>query len=253
MIETHSTTPAGQSSGYEGQPEKGIIRRYFNSIADRYDFLNALLSFRLDEGWRRKACDQILERQYKSILDLGTGTGKFLRIFLQKKRWDEAVGVDFSERMLEAARQEFLDSEAEFVCADFHQLPFEKESFDLVVSSFTLRSVQNVPGFLGGVFDLIKPGGKAAFLCLTRPKSVWWNLIYYPYLKLYLPVVGGWFSGNPQAYQFLSASIRSFQDPAQTRQMMLAAGFEKVTLHPFSFGMATLIQGKKPVTVRARP
>ena len=52
-------------------------------------------------------------------------------------------------------------------------------------------------------------------------------------------------SGNKEAYQFLSASIMSFQSPEQTALMMKEAGFENVATHYFSMGMATLIVGKK--------
>ena len=63
--------------------------------------------------------------------------------------------------------------------------------------------------------------------------------LYYPYLKIYLPLIGGLFTGNKEAYQFLSASIMSFQSPEHTALMMKEAGFENVTtIHvvPPTFG-----------------
>ncbi len=225
-------------------PEKGKIREIFDSIAYRYDFLNSLLSFNLDEAWRKKARDLVLEGGERRLLDLGVGTGRFLRLFLKAQKWDRAMGVDFSSVMLEKAKKG-LPSEVRLVSADFHRLPFQPESFDLIISSFTLRSVKDMPLFLGRVYDLLVERGKAAFLCLTRPNHFLWKLVYYPYLRFYLPFIGALFSGNREAYQFLSQSIQTFQDPTRTIEMMRRAGFSSISAHAFSFGSATLVIGRK--------
>ena len=221
------------------------IRRFFDSIAFRYDFLNHFLSFQLDEIWRRKACDCILQGHERTLLDLGVGTGKFLKLFLKRQSWDYAVGLDFAPAMLELARRE-LGGPAKFLGGDFHHLPFKENSFDLVVSSFTLRSVQDMPAFLKEVYGILSGGGQAGFLCLTRPQNPFFRLLYVPYLKFYLPLIGRLFSGNTKAYQFLSHSILSFQEPARTEAMMREIGFTETHVRPFSLGMVTLITGRKP-------
>jgi len=237
------STPDPQRS-YANQPDASAIQDFFDSIAKRYDFLNQFLSFRLDEVWRKKSVDRILNGTETRILDLGIGTGKYLSLFLKKQPWKRAAGVDFSEEMLLEAKAQ-LPAEVELIQADFHQLPFEKRSFDLIISSFTLRSVQNMEGFLCELLRVLSDEGKVAFLCLTRPRSRLWKVLYYPYLKLYLPFLGGLISGNRKAYQFLSNSIQSFQDPALTKILMQKLGFSRTESFPYHFGMATLIIGYK--------
>ena len=224
-------------------PESKTIRQFFDSIAVRYDFLNRLLSFRLDDGWRKKARDIILDRPYENLLDLGVGTGKFMEIFLQKRSWKRRVGLDFSSEMLQTARRHL--PAPGYVNADFLSLPFKPNSFDLVISAFTLRSVKDMSRFLGEIYALLQGNGKAAFLCLTRPRNAFFKILYYPYLKIYLPLMGGLISGNSRAYQFLSESILHFQAPEETAAMMSEAGFRDIQIHPFTFGSATLITGKK--------
>ncbi len=226
-------------------PDKEFIRDAFDSIAPKYDFLNTVLSFKLDEAWRRRARDLVLEPAQQAILDLGIGSGKFLECFLQARTWKKAVGLDFSANMLAVAR-EHLPQEVTLVQGDFHDLPFARAEFDLVVSAFTLRSVKDMPRFLSQVFKILTPGGRAAFLCLTRPQAWWAKLLFYPYLKLYLPVVGWIFSGRLKAYQFLSESIASFQEPQKTAAEMRDTGFTELQVHAFTFGAATLIIGRKP-------
>ncbi len=225
-------------------PDKRDIRRIFDSIAARYDFLNTILSLNLDERWRIRARDLVLDGTERSLLDLGVGTGRFIRLFLAAKKWNRAAGLDFSSGMLQKARRE-LPSEVRLVSADFHDLPFHQDSFDLVISSFALRSVKDMPRFLAGIYDLLTERGKVALLCLTRPQNVLWKFFYYPYLNFYLPLVGRLISGNREAYQFLSKSVQTFQDPSKTVEMMRAAGFGSITVHPFTLGSATLILGKK--------
>jgi ubiquinone/menaquinone biosynthesis C-methylase UbiE len=44
------------------------------------------------------------------------------------------------------------------------QLPFADSSFDCVVSTFTLCSIDDVSGALGEVFRVLRPGGRLLFL-----------------------------------------------------------------------------------------
>jgi demethylmenaquinone methyltransferase/2-methoxy-6-polyprenyl-1,4-benzoquinol methylase len=224
--------------------ESSKIQKLFDSIAGRYDFLNSLLSFRLDVDWRRKSRDAVLEGGERTVLDLGTGTGKFLRQFLEKGTWQAVVGLDFSAGMLEVARRT-LPGSVSLLRGDFEALPFKEASFDLVISAFTLRSVGDMPRFLKGVRAVLKKGGKTALLCLTRPSDPRMKFFYGPYMKFYLPWMGQIFAKNKEAYRFLSDSVLSFQDPEKTAGMMKAAGFCDVVLRPFSGGLATLFVGRK--------
>ncbi len=57
--------------------KKEQVRKMFNTIAPRYDFLNRLLSFRIDILWRRKAVNMVKQYSPSAILDIATGTGDF--------------------------------------------------------------------------------------------------------------------------------------------------------------------------------
>lgn len=227
-------------------PEKSTIRRIFDHIAFRYDSLNTLLSFNIDESWRKRAVSRILagEAGASRLIELGVGTGKFLKKFLEAKSWERVVGADFSGEMLQRARR-VLPPHCELAQADIHNLPFENESFELVVASFTLRSVKDRPHFFREVKRILRPGGKAAFLCLTRPVSFFGRLVYAPYLKFYLPFVGSLLSSDPIAYRFLSQSIQNFPSPPEVGREMTAAGFREFSSEPFTFGISTLMMARK--------
>ena len=70
-------------------PDSSRIKQIFTEITPRYDLLNGLLSMSLDRAWRRWAVKMTLEGGEKSILDIGTGTGKFLKAFLEKGNFEK--------------------------------------------------------------------------------------------------------------------------------------------------------------------
>jgi len=227
-------------------PDKETIRGLFDHIAFRYDALNSLLSLSIDESWRKRAVDLILgnsERE-KSILDLGVGTGKFLARFLRKKTWKLAAGVDFSGEMLRRAQTQ-LSPSCRLLQADIHDLPFEDQTFDVVVSSFTLRSVKNRNRFFTEVHRILAPGGRVGFLCLTRPSSFVGRTLYAPYLRFYLPFVGGLLTRDRIAYRFLSESIQAFPPFKEIVREMEGSGFQNLHLHPFTFGISTLLVAER--------
>ncbi len=243
-----STTEAARLAS----PDKKVIREFFDEISPRYDFINDVLSLRLDARWRAQALKIILDGTESRVLDLGTGTGKFLELFLKRQRWKFAVGLDFSARMLERAKERLRKNVVipaktgiNFVSGDFHALPFQNESFDLAVSSFALRSVKDMQEFCSEVHRVLEPGGKAAFLCLTRPHHRFFRALYYPYLHFYMPTVGRCLSGHREAYEFLAQSIQHFQEPTKTVEWLKRVGFESVRLHDFMFGAATLFFARK--------
>lgn len=224
--------------------KKETIRSFFDSIASRYDRINQVLSWNLDDRWRKRAVKLVFSGQERSILDLGIGTGKFIQLFSIRKSWDRLVGLDFSLNMLFEARKE-LSSKVLLVSADFHDIPLQAQSFDLVISSYTLRSVQDLPGFAREIHRLLNPGGKAALLCLTRPVHPIWRILAYPYLKFFLPLMGGALSGHQDAYHFLSESILTFQEPEKTVALLKQEGFRDAKIYRFTFGLATLIVAYK--------
>lgn len=225
-------------------PDKQTIQNLFDGIAKQYDQINHVLSFRLDEVWRKRAVRLILEGREEAILDIGVGTGKFLAEFLKRKPWKRAVGIDFAYEMLGRASDRIAEK-ADLIQADLHDLPFEEGAFDTAVAAFTLRSVKDRTQFFTELRRVLQPGGKAAFLCLTRPVSWVGRMLYAPYLRFYLPFVGGLLSKSPCAYRFLSDSIQAFPSPPQIAKELESLGFRGTSFTPFTFGLSTLIVSRR--------
>ena len=96
------------------------------------------------------------------VLDLGTGDGRLLALLKIDRSRMQAVALDFSPAMLEAARTRFADDPAvEIVAHDLdHPLP-DLGTFDAVVSSFAIHHCPHPRkrALYAEVFERLAPGG----------------------------------------------------------------------------------------------
>ena len=94
-------------------------------------------------------------------MDIGSGKGVTAR-YLAQKYGCEVVGVDLSERMVEYAREmarrKGLVDKVSFRRADAHNLPFEDETFDIVLAECTTVLLDKERAF-SEFLRVLKPGG----------------------------------------------------------------------------------------------
>jgi tRNA (cmo5U34)-methyltransferase len=98
----------------------------------------------------------------RRILDLGTGDGRLLALLQADREEMLGVGLDFSELMLEAAGQRFVDNErVELVKHDLADPIPVLGRFDAIVSSMAIHHLEHERkrALLGEVLDLLEPGG----------------------------------------------------------------------------------------------
>jgi len=105
---------------------------------------------------------EFMPQNARRILDLGTGDGRLLALVREQHRGTEAVAVDFSPAMLEAARKRFAgDSLVSVVAHNLDDgLPTLKK-FDAVISSFAIHHVvhERKRSLYGEIYELLNPGG----------------------------------------------------------------------------------------------
>lgn len=115
------------------------------------------------------------------LLDAGCASGRLtLRL---AERADFAVGIDLSRDLIDLARRLERDlgtKTVAWVVGDMEHLPFQSESFDLVVSTNAVR-LTTVPITLDELARLVKPGGRMAIQdILAMPHPL--RPILFPYL-----------------------------------------------------------------------
>lgn len=120
-------------------------------------------------------------RRGERVLDAGCGPGFVLEKLAEKAGpQGMAVGIDFSPRMLAAARRRVFG--ARLVRADVRQLPFPAETFDLVWSSYVLDLLPtaDLTPVLCEFLRVLRPGGRMTLVAFTKPgeKLTWWERAY---------------------------------------------------------------------------
>ena len=155
-------------------PEK--LEDIYGHIAKRYDFQHSLITFSTDQKGRRILVENSVN-EGDDVLDCGAGTGT-TGIMAAKKVGEsgKVTLFDLSEDMLSVARakviQENLQERVTYQTGDMIHLPFDDNSFDVVLSTYSLCPLHDpVTGALE-LYRVTKPGGRLGVSHSTEPKNV---------------------------------------------------------------------------------
>ena len=244
--------------GFRQVPEASkapLVRAVFESVAERYDLMNDLMSAGIHRLWKDEMVAWLNPRPGQRMLDVAGGTGDVARRALSRMRpiaggpaegpGDGRVVVcDVNPRMLEIGRAQAIDDgvldDIAFLCGDAEALPFADRSFDLYTIAFGLRNVTRLERALAEARRVLRPGGR--FLCLEFAPSVapFLQPLYDLYSFAFLPVLGRLVTGNRDAYAYLVESIRRFPPQGEVSAMIAAAGLERPRYRNLTGGIAAL-------------
>src|SRR5271157_4648219 len=114
-------------TGLSAAAHTGVVREVFTTVQDRYDFLNHLLSFRRDIGWRRAAVTAMRFGRTNRMLDVATGTADLALEVASAHPGVLVTGVDFAAPMLAVGarkvREAGLSDRVELLEGDALALP----------------------------------------------------------------------------------------------------------------------------------
>jgi len=222
-------------------PDKAaVVQAMFDRIAPRYDLLNRLLTFRLDQRWRRLALRLTAVGPADVVVDIGCGTGDMSA--LAAATGARVIGVDFAARMLAGARARGVS--AALVRADGTAVPLRTGSATVVTSAFVLRNVVSIPGLLEESARLLAPGGRLALLEVDAPRwalARWGHALYF---NRVVPAIGGLLSDRT-AYRYLPDSAAYLPDERRLLAMIAAAGFTGIAKHRLGGGAAQLLIARR--------
>ena len=222
------------------------VRGVFDSVADRYDVMNDLMSGGLHRLWKRYAVDLVAVRPGQRVLDLAGGTGDLSRLFAQKVgATGTVVHTDINLAMLDAGRDKLIDRGIALptVQCNAEALPFPPRTFDVVSIAFGLRNVTRKDAALAEMRRVLRPGGAALVLEFSRvapqlaPFYDWYSFNV-------LPRIGRVVAKDEASYRYLAESIRVHPDQATLAQMMEQAGFDHVEYHNMMAGVVAVHVGR---------
>jgi SAM-dependent methyltransferase len=104
-------------------------------------------------------------RGCRRILDAGCGNGRYTRFLLQQANLDATItGFDYSQRMLQRARQRLHSDRVSQVAADLTRLPYADASFDAIVCGWVLEHLPDPRPGLHELARVLCPDGKLLLL-----------------------------------------------------------------------------------------
>lgn len=231
----------------------GMVDAIFDSVADRYDLMNDLMSGGLHRLWKQALIDWLNPRAATNLIDVAGGTGDVaLRALERVASRDDAAPCavticDPNDSMLRVAKRRAIDAGhldgVSLVCARAEALPITNRAVNACTISFGLRNVTDRMAALSELHRIVDLGGH--FLCLEFSPSVMPVLasLYDTYSYRVLPWLGEMVAGDRDAYQYLAESIRRFPDPETLAGEMRAAGFGNVSYRALSGGIVAIHSG----------
>jgi demethylmenaquinone methyltransferase / 2-methoxy-6-polyprenyl-1,4-benzoquinol methylase len=221
------------------------VRRVFDSVAERYDVMNDLMSLGLHRLWKSFTISVARPRAGERVLDIATGSGDLAAALARRVLPGGEVWItDINRRMLERGRDRLLDRGLTLPAAqcDAERLPFPPGYFDCVTVGFGLRNMTRKDAALGEMARVLKPGGRLVVLEFSK---VWKPLepAYDWYSFKVLPWLGDKVAGDADAYRYLADSIRQHPDQATLAEMLRAVGLADVEVFNLAAGVVAVHRG----------
>ena len=230
------------------EDKQGLVRGVFDSVADRYDLMNDLMSGGVHRLWKSALIDWMAPQPHQHLIDLAGGTGDISLRFM-RAGGGSAVISDINHAMLSAGRRRRdiakYDDRLSWCVGNAECLPFDNGIADMVTIAFGLRNITDRQAAIAEAHRVLRPGGR--FLCLefSQVRSTTLQRIYDAWSFNALPLMGRLVAGDADSYRYLAESIRTFPTPEVLADMFASAGFAQIRVRSLSTGIACIHSGWK--------
>jgi len=240
----------------EVSKEKKIdsVKGVFDSVAEKYDIMNDVLSIGTHRIWKDILVNSILGLKSStrsfSHLDLASGTGDIGYKLLDKKSDNTSIFMlDINESMLDQAmnRREYSKhrDSIQFVVSDAEKIPLDDNSIDTVSIAFGIRNVASIENALSEIYRVLKHGGKFFCLEFSKVEIPMIDNLYEFYSKNIIPEIGYIITKDRDSYQYLIESISRFPQQDEFIEIISQAGFTRPKFTNLSGGIAAIHSGWK--------
>lgn len=225
------------------------IKNMFDNIADKYDFVNNIITFGVHNKIKKDAINMLPNKTYSRIIDLCTGTGDIAFALADKFPDSYILGMDFSSKMIEIAKNKMRkknnkDGKYNIMIekADVMALPYDHNIFDLATIFFGLRNVPDINKALEGIYGILKPDAELLIVDIVRNNK---EDVMNDYFNKYLPKIGALFSRDKEAYKYLVESRNAYPTHSGLMKILHDHKFRIIKRKEYLNGIISLNLAKK--------
>jgi len=245
MDKIKPTTDFTKVKPYNQEEEKTVqLARMFNTISDKYDKFNDIMSWGMARVWRKQSLLALKKYNPKQILDIAAGTADMCIKSYQYLNPDHVTGVDISANMLDMGRIKVdkanLSDKIDLEVQDCSNLTFANETFDAATIAFGLRNFEKLDESLKQINRVLKPGGHLLILEMNEPQKGLLFKGYQLYTKIFVRLTAKYLSSDKVAYDYLTASMHAFPNGERLIDIMEKNGFKLNIYRKFTFGVCSM-------------
>jgi len=225
---------------------RDIVDKVFNSVYDKYDIMNDIMSFGAHRIWKKKFVNLLNPSNFQSLIDVGCGTGDIGEIYsLMTNNQAKILSVDPNINMIEKGRERLKKfKNIVWKVAEAEKLNIDSETFDFYTISFGIRNTSNVQKSISEAYRVLKKGGR--FLCLEFSKihNENLNILYEQYCK-FLPKIGKYVVGDESPYDYLIKTINEFMNQEELLDLLKKEKFVNCSYTNLNGGIVAIHSGWK--------
>ena len=157
------------------------------------EFTKAAQKYESDQAGIYKICrhdyvpilEELQKQPFTTLLDAGCGTAPMVSLLSQRFPNVQYTGLDLTPEMINQAKLKNIPN-AQFIVGDCENMPFQENSFDVIINSQSFHHYPNPQAFFNCVAKVLKPGGKLILRDITCPFYFLWfaNFVELPLVNL---------------------------------------------------------------------
>jgi demethylmenaquinone methyltransferase/2-methoxy-6-polyprenyl-1,4-benzoquinol methylase len=228
-----------------GENKKNQVKRIFDSISARYDFLNHFFSAGIDYYWRKKALKLTGISSESKLLDVACGTGDVAIEAMKNHGVKKIVGADLSLNMLKLFETKAPAVKGKTVQCVAENLPFKNEAFTNITVAFGVRNFYDIKESFKSFKRVLSEKGKVTVIEFRMPRNKIIKKLFDFYFAKVITKVGRAVSKDPQAYDYFQESVHEFDRTINLPALFKEAGFSHVEYYSLTLGIVQVVIAEK--------
>ena len=228
------------------QQNNGLVKKVFNSVFNKYDLMNDIMSFGIHRLWKKELIHILNPSEKTKLIDVGCGTGDIGKLFLKATNNNcDILCVDPNKNMIKEGKKNFINlKNVKWRNNYAEELKTYSNYYDYYTISFGLRNTTNLDKSISEAYRVLKKGGR--FLCLEFSKidNSNLNFLYERYSQL-IPLIGKVVVGEKEPYEYLVKSINEFINQKELIEIMKKNKFKNCTYKNLNGGVVAIHSGWK--------